>query len=268
MPTPPQTNGRDQHERLLLYGGPDAGKTHTILTIAKWHQDLDSDAVFYVIATDMSYERMLGPGADFESVKNVEYEYAMDMQDYMDLGRKWNKKVRSHDFLCVDLLHDAWAAAGDEYSRARYGKDLAERWATEGSPDEYPVTGWEWGMPNARYRTFIQNYIMRCRGHVVCVSGEATLQKESKSGKMQGESEEMEALFGPIGVKPMGQKADPFRFHDILHLDRWRGNPAIATARAKQRERLGKSHQGGQVTPVPIEDFFVEYLMKVGGWKP
>lgn len=254
-------------ERTLVFGGPDSGKTHTLLTLAKWHQKLGSDAVFYVIATDLSYDRMLGRGGDFSELENVDYKYVLTMQEFLDAAIKFKKLGRENDWLSVDLLQDAWSAASAEYGERKYGVSLSQAWADQGDPGEYPISGWDYQMPNARYREFMQNNVIRFPGHVLCCTGERRLLGESQSGKTS-EREEMQNIFGPIGLKPVGQRDDTFRFHTVLHLDRnGKGEWTIATARDKQRPRLGRVMTNGTMRGVPVNDFFWDYLVEVAGWE-
>ena len=73
LQAPKSPAGNPIGERILVYGGPDSGKTHNLLTIADWYHKTNTEGRFYVIATDMSYDRMLGPGGDFEHLTNVDY---------------------------------------------------------------------------------------------------------------------------------------------------------------------------------------------------
>jgi len=264
MPTPPVSkSGRPLLERILLYGGPDSGKSRALLTVAKWHQKRGSDAVFYIVSNDMGYHPLLMPGGEFDELENVVVEDVVSMDDHFAAVRQFNKKIRPHDWLVVDLLDAVWAAAQDEYAEKEWGVDLAEHWATDrpkGS-DEYPVSGWEWGPINKRYRSFAMNEVMRCRGHVMCMSGQRPLKEPSKSGK-GGEDPSLAAIYRRIAWVPQGQKDDTHRFHTVLHLtpnakrDKW----TMTTARERAAARR-------DLVGAPLKDFFLDYLKGVAGWK-
>jgi len=263
MPNPPiARSGLPLLERILLYGGPDSGKSRALLTVAKWHQKRGSDAVFYVVSNDMGYHPLLMPGGEFDELENVVVEEAMNMAEHFDAVRRFNKKIRPHDWLSVDLLSAVWEAAQDEYAEREFGVDLAEYWATErpkGS-DDYPVKGWEWGPINKRYRSFAMNEVMRCRGHVLCMSGQRQLKEASRSGK-GGEDPQLAAIYQRIAWAAAGQKDDTHRFHTVLHLkpnakrDRW----TMTTARERARTRE-------PMTGEPLRDFFIDYLRGRAGW--
>jgi len=172
-------------------------------------------------------------------------------------------------------MDQAWAASQDEYARVQTSQaggnleDMGDLWATAGSVEEYPIKGWEWGMPNARYRIFANNLLLRSPGHVFLVYGEQDLKQESKSGK-SGETQETKEMFGHLGTKPKGQKDDPGRWHTILHVSSG-GEKSQKMATAKERfgyrDWLGKRMGNGSMMDQPIEDFFLDYLVKVAKWE-
>ncbi len=272
MPTPPKApNGNPIKERIGLYGGPKIGKTHQYLTIARWHQELGSDARFYAINTDTSFEvLMMNP--EFNTLTNVEWSDAWTFQEALDAGRKYAAQMRSKDWILSDLQSDIWKLVQDEAAQALTKQttkalDLGDLWATAG-PDEYPIGGWDWGIPNGRYRTWANNVLLRCPGHVMCIYAEKELLKESKSGKSD-EDPIVKDMFKHIGAKPEGQKDDPFRWHSILYLEgNGRKAQKIATAgeRFGYREWLGTKMSNGFVRTVPLGDFFLDYLVGVAGW--
>jgi hypothetical protein len=282
-PTPPLLpNNRPIKERILIYGPPKIGKTHQFFQIARWHQDLGSDAKFYGISTDTSFE-VLYMNPQFCDLTNIEWTDVVQFQDYVDAARRYTGLMTPQDWLSVDLMDDAWAAVQDEYARATAKgagveiEDMGDLWVASGpdiadpkkTDDRYPVGGWEWGMPNARYRILANNYLLRAPGNLMLVCGQKELMKTSGSGK-SGESKESLEMFGHIGLKPAGQKGDPFRYHTILHISgngEKRQKMSTAGERWGARRWWGKKMTGGQVRDEPFEDFFVDYLVKTAGWE-
>jgi len=271
--SPTLPNGRSVRERLCIYGPPKVGKTHLFFTIAKWHQDLGSDAKFYALSTDTSYD-VLSMNPEFCELTNIVWEDVVYFQDYLDAARKFNSLMRPQDWLSVDLMADAWPAVQDEYARVLTKEsgadleDIGDLWATSGKSDDYPITGWEWGMPNARYRILANNLILRCPGHTFLVYGQKELMTGSKSGRSD-ETQQTKEMFGHLGVKPNGQKDDPFRYHTILHVDSaGEKQQKIATAgeRWGYRDWLGKRMGNGSMMDQPIDDFFLDYLVGIGKW--
>lgn len=261
-------------ERIGIYGPPKVGKTHQYLTIARWHQTLGSDAIFYAISSDLSYEVLL-MNPEFADLTNVVYVDVDDFEGYVKGARNFTSKMRRHDWLSVDLMDQAWAAVQDEYARVQTSKaggnleDMGDLWATSGGSEKYPIEGWEWGMPNARYRIFANNILLRCPGNLFLIYGQKELMKGSSSGKSD-ENEKVKEMFKHIGLKPNGQKDDPFRWHTILHIDsRGEKKQVISTAgdRWGGREWLGRKNSNGMVSDVPFDDFFTDYLVAVAGWE-
>jgi hypothetical protein len=94
------------------------------------------------------------------------------------------------------------------------------------------------------------------------------MMKESGSGKT-GENSRTREMFGHLGVKPMGQKEDPFRYHTFLHVDS-AGDKAQRMATAGERwgyrAWLGKRMGNGSMMDQPIDDFFLDYLVGIAKW--
>lgn len=276
MPTAPVNprSGKPIRERLAIFGPPKVGKTHLFFTIAKWHKDLGSDAMFYAVSSDTSYE-VLSMNPEFEELDNITWEDAIHFQDYITHARHFSSLMRPQDWLSVDLMADAWPAAQDEYAKVQTAQaggnleDMGDLWATAGKTDEYPIGGWEWGMPNARYRILANNILLRCPGHVFLVYGQKSLLSDSGSGKT-GETAQTKEMFGHLGVKPNGQKDDPWRWHTILQVDSaGEKQQKLATAgeRFGYREHVGQRMGNGGVRPAAIDDFFLDYLVKVAKWE-
>jgi hypothetical protein len=273
-------NGRKIRERLLIFGPPGVGKTHQFFVIAKWHQDLGSDAKFHGICTDTAYEALI-TNTQFLELSNLEWYDVFDFQDYVDAARVVKQGMRQQDWLSVDLLNNAWNAAQDEYAAALVdpkGKqkyaDLGDMWATEKGTD-YPIKGWDWGMINARYRVFANNYLLTLPGHLFLVAAqqEVMAPTDRMKEKEDATTRKRREMFKHLGVQPLGQKDDPFRYHTILHIDsRDAGGDVRTQQMATAKERFGNRRmwgvrmQNGRVRDEPIEDFFMDYLVKTAGW--
>lgn len=271
---PIDKRGKSIRERLMIFGPPKVGKTHLYFTIAKWHQELGSDAIFYAVSSDTSYE-VLSMNPEFEHLTNLQWEDAVNFNDYVTYSRQYAGLMRPQDWLSVDLMSDAWPAAQDEYARVQTRQaggnldDMGDLWATSGNTDDYPISGWEWQMPNARYRVLANNILLRCPGHLFLVYGQKELMQDSGSGR-SGETAKSKEMFGHLGLKPNGQKDDPWRYHTVLHVDSHepkRQVMATAGERWGGREWLGKKMSNGSVKDAPIEDFFMDYLVKIAGWQ-
>lgn len=258
-PQPPTlASGRPMLERILVYGGPDAGKTRALLSIAKWHQKLGSDATFHVLVTPgNSYDRSLSPQGDFGNLTNITIYDVGDMRDYIDAARKARSSMRAHDWFSIDLMSSAWPAAQDEFAEHKWGSDLADYWMTKAvDADGSPIDGWDWGVINKRYRSLVNNEIARMPGHVLCMSAEAGLREASRTGK-GGESQRYQEWFGRIGYKPAGQKEDAHRYDTVIRMSQVRAGKWVAV-QARDREREWESFDVG--------DFFKDYLRGIAGW--
>jgi len=278
--TPPRMpNGNLIKERIGVYGPPDAGKTHMFFTLAKWHHDLGSKARFYGINTDTSWD-VLYCNPEFSELPNIEWTEVLYFQEYIDAAKKYHKMLTPEDWLSVDLMPMGWSATQNEYARiltkSKSGKkleDVGDLWEQTGVLDEYPIKGWDWGMPNARYQSLANNYILMGPGHRFLMYGEKKLLKESESGRTK-EADEVTEIFGHVGYKPDGQKDDPFRYHTFLRVQGIYGKNGkrahkVTTAKERwgNRRRLGVTMQNNHTRGEKMEDFFLDYLVGVAGWQ-
>lgn len=276
MPSAPVLpNGRMVKERLGLFGLPKIGKTHQYWSIARWHHQLGSDAKFYGINTDTSWE-VLYTNEEFCELDNIEWTDAGDIQTMIDAAKKYHKKLRDQDWLCVDLMDNAWDFVQDEYARLRAKEvdidmdDLGDLFIESGDTKNYPIKGWDWGTPNARYRILANNYVLRGPGHRMIISGQTDLVDPSPNMREDEQVRKAREMFNHLGVKPSGQKGDPFRWHTILHvsgLGEKKQGLITGGERSGRRRWMGRKMSNGKFRPEPIDDFFMDYLVGVAGWE-
>ena len=278
-PSPPLLRtGQPIRERILGFGPAGIGKTHIYLTIAKWFQELGSDAMFYCISSDTAYEPMLSNPL-FSELENVDYVDVVDFQQYVDAAKRYNKVSRPQDWMSVDLHSSSWSAAQNEYAqmlaRSKGGSldSVGDIWLETGESKDYPIKGWEWGPINARYSYFAQNLLLPYPGHLFLISEQRDLLDPTE--KMKEKEDEVakkrREMFKHLGVVPAGQKGDPFRYHTILHIDGKAGvdrGQVMSTAKERfgNREMWGQRLKNGVVRDVPLDDFFLDYLVKTAGW--
>lgn len=275
MPTAPTLpNGQPIKERISMFGLAGVGKTHQYFKLAKWHQDLGSDARFYAVNTDTSFE-VLYFNEEFAGLNNIEWRDATTFDEYFTAAKDFHARLRHQDWLCTDLQDDAWALVQDEYARMRAREsgldidNLSELWIEGGSTKKYPIEGWDWQTPNARYRALANNYILRGKGHRLIIARQVDVLEPSAGMKEDPISRANRLMFAPLGVKPGGQKEDPSRWHTILHIgSSGAKKQTIATAKERwgNRRHMGVEMGNGQIRGEQLNDFFLDYLVNVAGW--
>lgn len=278
MPTPVMTTtGKILRERIMLYGDSDSGKTYNFFKVAEWHQRRHSDAHFYGITTSgngASWDLFLmGEFADLTNISFIEVE---TMPDYYTAMEKIGKDVQpGKDWLCVDVIGDAWEDAQQDYARREWGMDISAKWMTEGgfkhpiSADAGKEKPWNWQPIKSAYFGFAKNRVMPFPGHVMVLAWDKQLPEEMKDAEARN-------LFDPVGRMPVGRSDEYSRYNTIIHLGKnGSGEHVWRTVRDRQREhRLGilkeipKPGGGVEVRNVPEKagDFMRDYLMRVG-WK-
>lgn len=258
----------------MLFGETGGGKTHLLLQIAMWHQTYGSDAMFYIVSTDIGYGPLL-TNEDFADLDNIRIDEVSDLDEAIKAAKRHKSLAKTGDFMVLDRCDHAWDWAKDEYAAALARKEgvqvdnLGDLWKLEGTTGDYPIKGWEWGMPNARYRE-LRNLYLGSKAHIYFLTDERDLMQESKSGGTK-EDETIKNTFKHIGKKPTGQKDDPSVFHVIHHVKMkgQREGNYVTTAKDKwgNRRYLGIKLANGSYRPEQIEDYFQDYFVEVAGWQ-
>ena len=240
------------YERILLFGGPGAGKTRSWLDIAKLSQKTGSDARFFAIDTDFAVDRML-MGEDFADLTNVEHAVVDDWTDLMSSLDKYRKEMTPKDWLIVDMLGYAWEAVQAYYTQQVFGEDLGSFFLAARKADkEREFEGWtDWKVINKLYAQ-LTTKLMRTQGHVLCTAA------IDKVGERDDEA--VRKMFGRFGVKPRGQKHTGHLFHTLL-ISQQAGPESWVLTSVKDRERR-------LLEAEPNKGFALSYLVRVAGWRP
>lgn len=237
-----------------------AGKSYAWLCCAKRL----TDSHFYIIDTTHDAERMV----EGEGLENVTITYCPDYEDWRDAIKKYNASANRDDFLVADLMGDLWGASQRFYSETVFGKEIddwfisAKKEAVDKGTSVGPIIagshGENWGMINRAYQAVMMEYL-RFPGHKFAITGAESIQEPSKDGK-GGDSIEYRQLFNKFKLKPTGQKSLGFQFHTIMLMrEKSAGNWIMDTIRDRNREVL---------TNETVNDFAMQYLVKVAKWRP
>ena len=246
------------YERILLMGGPGAGKTHAGLKIAKLAHKTGSDARFYIVDTDFAVDRMLS-GEEFSGLENVEHRVVDDWPELVGAVDLFRKAVRPQDWLMVDMLSFAWESVQSFYTEQIFGADVGDFFLAARKADkDHEFDGWtDWKVINKLYQGLTAK-LLRLQGHLLCTCPVDNLPAPPKRGTDPVEKS-VRAMYGKFGVKPRGQKHTGHLFHTVIWLTQ--GSDGWRATSVKDRER--RLLEGEQVKNFPLD-----YLVRVGGWRP
>jgi hypothetical protein len=258
---PPTTMSR---ERILEFGGAGLGKSYDFYCIALLSKITKSDAVFYVVDTDVSAWRMLSDPKFtglFDADGNTPTVVVKEVYDWESLlvaMGEVQQAMRPQDWLMVDMISPTWDWVQGAFTDKIFNKDLdtyflEARKAQRSSGDKGgSFEGWkDWPVINAMYGKFTQ-MLLRCKGNLYCTS-------EQKKINSDTTEKDTKLLFGPYGFVPVGQKRNPHLFQTIL----WK----IASRPEVWEVTTIKDRSRSQLAGAPIKDFAKDYLVKVAGWK-
>lgn len=243
-------------ERILLFGGGGAGKTHAALSIAS----RVARGHIHILDCDVSgaYDRAIAVDhPDVESRATI--TRCSDWADYIGaLETAVRDGDPEHDWIIVDPHSVSWDWVQDHILGLLYGDDLVGELIQLKKDYADDAKGYHaaksnmmnWDLVKKEYnRAFAA--LQRWNGHVVLVCEAKELYAR--------EDEQTKSLYGPLGVKPAGNARNRHVTSTTLYLDhpsrdRWR----VTTVKDRNREELDK---------VVVDDFAMDYLMGVAGWR-
>lgn len=268
-------NPFNSRERILTFGVQGTGKSHAILTIAR----LSPNSTFHVIDTDYSESYEVALETEFTDLSNVTVHKVGydDWKGQLALIEKVRGECVRDDWLIFDTVSCTWDAVqkwymeeifeqgADEYFMEVRRQKEAQRRKAEGGRDKNgsgggggkeakalgALEGWmDWPVINAQYSPLYAKLTsMPCHLYLTA--------EQAQTGS--DDDREVKAMFGPYGVKPRGQKRLGHVPRTVLWMTKSRaGEYSITTI--KDRNRV-------EMEDVEYENFAVEYLMRVGGWK-
>lgn len=242
-------------ERILVYGTSGVGKTRAWLSIAKLHQNMGSDAKFYIMDSDDAVLRMLG-GDTFNELENLVIEPVLDWADYDRALDDFIVKVkgRPQDWIITDMISPAWEAAQNEFTSEFRNQNMEEaylKWLHEGAKGWTPLDRTEWGAVNKIYKGWGNKLVFRTGCNLFATASSAKL----------GDSDEkdLRTIFATVGYKPEGQKNNPHRFHTIMFFEKnMKGEYIMTTVKDRERD---------EYKSMAVGDFSMTYLLGTAGWK-
>jgi hypothetical protein len=244
-------------ERILAFGPAGTGKSTAGASIAALAQKTGSDARFHVVDTDLAWDRMLAEG--YPGLANVDVHVALEWPEYREALAKIRSIVRPQDWVVVDLISNAWETVQSYFTEQVFDQDVGDYFLQvrkemkAGSKKLETFSGWvDWSVINSLYKSWAHDLLFKTRANVLCM---ARMAKVSDA-----EDKATRVLFGPHGVKPEGQKALAYQFHSVLLMGQPRaGEWTMTTVKDRERPQLDKA---------PVRSFAVDYLVRVGRWRP
>lgn len=244
-------------ERILLYGAGGVGKTRAALSIAN-----RIDGNMWVIDTDYSasYDRMLA--TEFSHLGNVSANVVGpdDFMGVMDQVRALKGVVGPGDWVVLDSISPTWDAVQSWFVEQVHGQNIEEyflavraRRADEGRRARTlgALDGWmDWPVINKVYfRLYAE--LMGLPANILLTAEQQAISDD--------DGRDIQSTFSSVGVKPRGQKKLTHVTHTILLMSKSRvGEYSFTTIKDRGRK---------EVEGQKVNDFALDYLMAIGGWK-
>jgi len=248
-------------ERLLLFGGGGAGKTEALLQVAR-HIGVGH---MYVYENDISFAWDRALATTFTDV---------DERGVVELHRadnEWNNTLEivakitaqadedAGDWVVLDSMTPTWEQCRSWYLQQVYGEDAAgylinlksAHGDDMGAYSKALSESMNYDIINKEYNR-LYHLLFKWRGNLAI-----TAEAQQLGGREDAEST---MIFGHLGVKPGGQK----RLHHVASTSLLFMHSARATwkmSTAKDRNRVDMENE-------IVDDFAIDYLVPVAGWKP
>lgn len=253
-------NQGQPNERIILMGGPGAGKTSAYLQIADMARKTKSDSHFYVIDIDYAVDRMLMGYPKLREWPNFHFEEAMSYDEIKAVAKKYRAKVKKGDWLITDLASKFWEITQDEYTFRVYGEDKADYFlakraeiekAAKKPKNDNAFEGWtDWPVIKEMYYN-VMNDLTFTRGHSLFTAGPKPVNRAT-------DDKGIVADFGHIGFRPEGEKRFAHNVHTVVMLEQKKTDVYLMST--------GKDREREQMTKEPIKNFAMDYLVKRAGW--
>lgn len=244
---------RNLRERILVFGGAGSGKSRQGLAIASKVKASGHD--WYCIDTDDGIERLLV--TEFQNL-DIDIHPAHRWESYLSALEDIGAKVKSGDWLHIDLIDYAWDAAQAHFIQQVYGKGAGEffldvRKEAGSAKDAAKKVAQEqmWPVVNKLYKEWINPIVYELPCHIyACATASTVSDRDDK---------EIRKLY-PSGVKPAGQKLLSHQFHTIIQFD---GNQEKGEWHATTIRDRGR----GPMQDERLVNFPTQYLVKRAGWR-
>lgn len=224
-------------ERILLFGGWGAGKSYAIESIAR-------HCHVVVVDTDAAWARTqaLSPDLDVEVVDVTDASWP-------EVLAAVSRELDPDAWLAVDMLGPLWDLCQEHYVSTVYGKDkaayflAAREQGRRGTLDGLK----DWSVINAMWAQ-LANVLLRKRCHLVATAGARELMGEL-------EDAEVRSVYGPLGVRPSGNKRMGHLFSTVVFMQKTKGGWSMTTVKDRGRKAFERE---------PVVDFAVQYLVGAG----
>jgi hypothetical protein len=261
----PFSSARNTRERILLFGGANAGKTTAVLQIARVIQD--DGAHMYLLDTEDGSARLLEQ--EFSDLRNIEVHRVYDWPTYQEAADAVMSKAKAGDWIAVDLLSMAWDAVQRYFVSEVFGKNRGDYFlhirremqkiveaqkSKNGKVNMRVLDGWrDWGVINAMYKDFVNPLLYQTPAHLVACSSVSVLSED--------EDGDVRRMFS-AGYRPAGQKDLPHQFDTIIFIE-----PPHDPERKRRLATTYKDRGRQPFTDQLLVNFPLQYLMQRAGWR-
>lgn len=269
MLKPPDYAPAGWTESILAVGPPGSGKSRIWAAMRSWYELTGTEGHFHILETEvgMAMRTSMGyrsgePGKNFDQNATIwpvnDYDSLLDAsKKILDLSLAdtvdtpfgpWTPHT-----LVVDSIGFAHTWSRDKWFMGNKQVTWQEFMASGRGVQE--VKHHQWGEMTGHYRDWLVPYVLQYPGNRIATAHMAEIRTE---GSWAEKNKNILSLWGPYGVKPVGDNDLAYGFQAVLLCTRERSGWAYTTVDDNEREFLDRT---------PVVDFVSSYLMPVAGWQ-
>ena len=278
-------------EKILIFGGPDAGKTHLWMSVAHMAVKTKADMKFWVIDNDNTTRRMMGPRGSFSHIAPIVEVMTPSKVTAFEESDEFVDRVVSEanegDFLVIDMQSNVWDTLPAWWIERVHGSSGMSYWAKiraelvekqQANPDAKDkrfgdFEGVDWQFISKSYLSWEKKFTLSPPCNVIALASEKEFTDfNDRDGALRG------VYANTSGMGAGGQKQQTHRFHTVLRAERSLDRTGRRTTVKERSLTLVKDRdrdaiweeRGGRGLTIPVSSspmaFVKSYLMPFAEW--
>lgn len=243
-------------ERILLMSPPNAGKTHQLVSVAKYVGEVLKKRVAIIDLEDKLEPMLIGHGlfpvpAWLRYYVAVEYQESGQWEEYRKAIDEAAKFLRPDDWIMVDRIDLSWPATQRWYTQEVKKQTMAERLVEQAKSMKKvgmvipPVERGAWQVINEEYESATGRVLYGLRCNVLLTSGIKGADDDSPQD-----------VYGSLGIVPRGQKELAHQPHSVFLLQQKRNGKEIQWFYTTAKDIPGREYEDKE----NLIDFAMQYV--------
>ncbi len=249
-------------EAILTFGVYGSGKSEGWAAIGETYRMTDTPGHFHVLSTEWERALQIAEGCQTDFYANSTIHEVTDYESLMAASeaiRKVNAESDNPlgDWIIIDSIGTTLQWTRDVWFQNEMKMTFREFMGSGKKLTEVGPAGWI--QMDTMYKDWILPHVLRFPGHSYACAQADTVNMEGA----WADKGAIKDLFGRIGLKPVGEKNNPYLFGSILlTLNPSKGEYCLTTV----KDRKGREYLTREPLAMLPLGFAQTYLVGVAGW--